>query len=333
MSLAAALALLLGGSVTAYAIFAGADFGAGVLDLLAGPRRAQRTAIATTIGPLWEANHVWLIFTITLLFSVFPTAFAALGTALLAPLTVTLIALVLRGSAVGLRSSGDVQSTGGRWLSRLFGVCSVIAPFLFGAIAAGLAEVSSPGSSTATATPAIPWTGVFPLLTGALAVTLCSQLAASLISIRMTRTGQADLASHFRRRGLQSAVAALTLSALALAAASSNAPGLSHRLVSQALPLLILGFAASVTSGLAFRLRRDRLARGATVLSTVAVIWGWIAAQSPHLIGPLTFHTAAASGAAQTAVALVVGVTLVTVLPALFLLFGVFARPLPEETR
>jgi cytochrome bd ubiquinol oxidase subunit II len=333
MSLAATLAFLLGLSLTAYAIFAGADFGAGILDLLARARPSERAAIADTIGPLWEANHVWLIFTITLLFSAFPAAFAALGTALLAPLTIALVAIVLRGAALGLRSSGDRQAPGGRRLSALFGISSVAAPFLFGAVAGGVAQVSSAGSPAATAAPSIPWASAFPLITGGLAVMLCAQLAASVMSLRMTRAGLAQLASRFRRHGLQAGVGVIALSALALSAASWNAPALSHRLLGTALPMIVLGFAATVASVLAFSLRSYRLARGATMLSAAAIIWGWILAQSPHLIGSLTIHSAAASRAALTAVALAVGATLVTVIPAMFLLFGVFARPMPEETR
>jgi cytochrome d ubiquinol oxidase subunit II len=331
MSLAAALAILVGLGLTAYEIFAGADFGAGVLDLLAGPHGSERAAIAETIGPLWEANHVWLIFTITLLFSAFPAAFAELGTALLVPLTVALVALVLRAAALGLRSSGDMQTPGGLRLSRLFGFSSAVTPFMFGAVAGGVAEVST-SANTATS-PSIPWLGVFPLVTGALAVTLCAELAASRLSIRMARAGRTELASRFRRRGLQSALGTIGLSVLALSAASWNAPGLSHHLLGPALPMIILGFAATATSVLAFSLRSYRLARVATVVSAVLVIWGWFAAQSPHLIGSLTIHSAAASHVALAAVALAAGVTLITVVPAMFLLFGVFARPLTEETR
>ena len=122
MSLPALIAILLGLSLTAYALFAGADFGAGILDLLAGSRDAERRAIAATIGPVWEANHVWLIFSITLLFSAFPAAFSALGTALLAPLTIALLAIVLRSVALGLRASPGTTVRVHAMLSRLFGV-------------------------------------------------------------------------------------------------------------------------------------------------------------------------------------------------------------------
>jgi cytochrome bd ubiquinol oxidase subunit II len=333
VSLAAILATLLGLALTAYAVFAGADFGAGILDLLTGGRRAERAAIAGTIGPLWEANHVWLIFSVTLLFSAFPAAFAALGTALLAPLTVALVALVLRGAALGLRSSGDLEAAGIRRLSRLFGLASVAAPFLFGAVAGGVAAASSPGSAVAAPTPSVPWPGAFGLITGGLAVMVCTELAAGFMSLRLARAGQEGLANRFRRRGMQGGAGVLVLSALSLSAAAWDAPALSHRLLSTALPMIVLGFAATIASLAAFGRRSYRVARVATVTATVALVWGWILAQSPHLIGDLTIQAAAASRAALTAVAIAVAITLVTVLPAMFLLFGVFSRPSPEEIR
>src|ERR1700751_5965655 len=132
MSLPAIIALALGLSLTAYAVLAGADFGAGALDLLAGKRSSDHEAIAATIGPVWEANHVWLIFSITILFSAFPTAFSALGTALLAPFTVALLAIVLRSAALGLRVTAGIDARGQLLLSRLFGAASLVAAFAFG---------------------------------------------------------------------------------------------------------------------------------------------------------------------------------------------------------
>src|ERR1700726_1519399 len=125
MSLPDVMALVLGLSLTAYAIFAGADFGAGILDLASGKGALQRAALARTIGPLWEANHVWLIFTITILFSAFPTGFAALGTALLAPFTLALMAIVVRGVALSVRTSAAPPARVERLLGRAFGAASV----------------------------------------------------------------------------------------------------------------------------------------------------------------------------------------------------------------
>jgi cytochrome d ubiquinol oxidase subunit II len=119
MSLTTVMAIALGLSLTVYAIFAGADFGAGVLDLTSGPRREQRRALARTIGPLWEANHVWLIFSITILFSTFPPAFAALGTVMLAPFTLAVMAIVVRGAALDYGATRPGRRPGTScWASR-----------------------------------------------------------------------------------------------------------------------------------------------------------------------------------------------------------------------
>src|SRR5690348_7424080 len=159
MSLPAVIALALGLSLTAYAVLAGADFGAGALDLLSGKRSPDHEAIAATVGPIWEANHVWLIFSITILFSAFPAAFAALGTALLAPLTLALLAIVLRGAAFGLRGNPEGSQPSDARLGRLFGTASVAAPLLFGSIAGGLAQVSSSPHAVSAAVAPIPWKG------------------------------------------------------------------------------------------------------------------------------------------------------------------------------
>src|ERR1700752_1316858 len=174
MSLPALIAIGLGFALTAYAVLAGAAFAAGILDLTFGPSPEQRTALARTIGPLWEANHVWLIFSITILFSAFPTGFAALGTVLLAPFTLAVMAIVVRGVAFGLRTEAAGDQPGrARSLGRAFGAASVAAPLLFGASAAALAQVSSSAHGEATVS-SIPWTGLFAAVVGLLAVALCA---------------------------------------------------------------------------------------------------------------------------------------------------------------
>lgn len=320
------LAFILGVSLTAYALFAGGDFGAGILDLLAGRRGRERAAIETAIGPLWEANHVWLIFAITVLFSAFPAAFSALGTALLAPLSVALMAIVLRGAALGLRASLVPATRGHTVLSRLFGAASLVAPFAFGLVAGGVAVASRAGG-----VPAIPWTGAFAIVVGALAVCLCAQLAASFVVVRLERAGETQLLIPFRRRGLQAGAAVLALGVAALGVAALASPALFRRLTGVALPLVVLGLAAAGLSLLALVSRRYRVARAASLLTGVAIVWGWLVAQSPNLIGSrLTIRTAAATPPALTAVAIAGGLVLLGVLPALYLLFVMFARPRPE---
>jgi cytochrome d ubiquinol oxidase subunit II len=330
MSLPALIAIVLGLSLTVYAIFAGADFGAGILDLSARKSPEQRIALAHTIGPLWEANHVWLIFSITITFSAFPTAFAALGVVMLAPLTLAVMAIVVRGVAFGLRAEPGGQARSQTLLSTAFGGASVVAPLLFGASAGALAQVSS--SRGVSATPlSVPWTGLFAGLVGLLAVALCAQLAASFMTWRLSRTGESESAERFRRRGLQTGTVVLALGLLALLAGAWKAPALWHRLSTAALPLLVIGLLAMLASLYAFARRRYLLARASTMLMAGAILWGWLIAQAPHLVGTrLTIHTAAATHAALTAFAIAGGVVLLAVLPAFYLLYVLFGRPTPE---
>jgi cytochrome d ubiquinol oxidase subunit II len=333
MSLATLIALGLGVVLSAYAIFAGADFGAGILDLTFGQSPEPRAALARTIGPLWEAHHVWLIFAITILFSAFPTGFAALGTALLAPFTIALVALVVRGAAFALRAEaagGDARAA--TRLGRAFGAASIVAPLLFGASAAAVAQVSSLGQPSATPT-SVPWTGLFAGLVGLLAVALCAHLAASFMTSRLAQTEDRELARRFRHRGLQTGTAVLVLSVLALSAAAWKAPALWHRLSTTALSLLAIGVMATVASVAALAKRRYLLARWTTMVAVGAVLWGWLVAQAPRLIGTrLTIHTAAATTPALTALAIAAAVVLLMVIPAFYLLYALFAHQSPEAT-
>jgi cytochrome bd ubiquinol oxidase subunit II len=333
MSLPDLIAIVLGLSLTAYVIFAGADFGAGILDLASDRSPEQRDALARTIGPLWEANHVWLIFSITILFSAFPTGFAALGHVMLAPLTLAVMAIVVRGVAFGLRTDAAAQAGNERLLGRAFGGASFVAPLLFGASAAALAQVSS--SPRVTATPlSIPWTGLFAGLVGLLAVALCAYLATGFITHRLERTGQARLAEDFARRALQTGTSVLALGVLALLAAAWKAPALWHRLSSTASPALVVGLLSTLLSLYAFATRRYLLARGSTMLVAASVLWGWLIAQSPRLVGTrLTIHTAAATHSALIGFAIAFGVVLLAVIPAFYLLYVLFGRPSQEVTQ
>ena len=327
MSLAALIALGVGFGLTAYTVLGGADFGAGIVDLSVGQNPPLRAALARTIGPLWEANHVWLIFTITILFSAFPTGFAALGTALLAPFTLALIAIVVRGVAFSLRANAGPAARSERALSLAFGGASVAAPLLFGAAAGAVAEVSSSGRVAATPL-SIPWTGLFPVLVGLLAVALCAHLAVSFTISRLERAEQPGVVEDLRRRGLATGAAVLALSVLALIGAAWKAPELWHRLTGPALPAVAIGLLAAGTSLYALGRRSYRLARRATLLTAVAILWGWLIAQSPHLLGArLTIHSAAATGPALAAIAIAGVVVLVAVLPAFYLLYVLFAHP------
>jgi cytochrome d ubiquinol oxidase subunit II len=328
VSLPAVIAALLGISLTAYGTLAGADFGAGILDLVTGGRPAERGAIAAAIGPVWEANHVWLIFSITILFSAFPPAFSALGTALLAPLTVALLAIVVRGVALALRAAPGTPARGQALLSRLFGAASLAAPFAFGVAAGGIAEVSSSPRSGGAHALHVPWAGPFALLIGGLAVALCAQLASSFVASGLVRAGEPRRAEPFRRSGLQAGACVLVLALAAPLIAATTASAVWRGLVGPALPLVIAGLGAQAVSLLALARGRYFLARHAGLLAAAAVLWGWFEIQAPRLIGSrLTIHTSAATHPALAAVAISSGVVLLLVLPAMYLLFALFARP------
>jgi cytochrome d ubiquinol oxidase subunit II len=340
VSLPVLLAIILGVSLTAYAVLAGTDFGAGALELRStvvedaatrGSRRADRDAIAASIGPLWEANHVWLIFSITILFSAFPRAFSALGARLLAPFTVALLAIVVRGVALGVRGSAASSPRGVRLLSATFALASLIAPFAFGTIAGGLAEAAFTVPTHGAEAPAIPWSSPFALVVGALAVAVCAQLAAGFMTVRCASAGQAAAAARFRARARRSTVSALLLMVLALIVAAVSAPSLWHRLVGVGLPAVIAGLLAEVLALLALARGSDRLAHAAGIGSSVLVLWGWFVAQAPRIVGPrLTLHAAAATQPALVAAALAVGAVLVAVIPAFVFLFTLFSRPVLE---
>jgi cytochrome bd ubiquinol oxidase subunit II len=331
VSLPALIAALLGAALTAYGSLAGADFGAGILDLLAPHRPTERQSIAAAIGPVWEANHVWLIFSITLLFSAFPVAFSALGTALLAPLTVALLAIVVRSVALAVRGASGTATRNHVLLSRLFGGASLLAPFAFGVAAGGIAEVSSSPADNAAQVPHVPWFGPFALLIGGLAVALCTHLASSFVAAGLARAGEPRRAEPFRRRGLQSGACLLVLALAGPLIAAG--PAVWHGLTGPALPLVAVGLGAQAVSLVALARRRYSLARGAGLVVAGAVLWGWFVIQSPRLIGPrLTIHASAAPHAALAAVAISSGVVLLLVLPAMYVLFAVFARPELEVT-
>jgi cytochrome d ubiquinol oxidase subunit II len=322
--LAAALAL----SLNAYVLFGGADFGGGVWDLLAtGPRRSrQREVIAHAIGPIWEANHVWLILAIVLTFTCFPPVYARLGIVLHIPLTLMLIGIVLRGSAFTFRTyDSQHDATQRRW-GRIFASASVITPILLGisigAVASG--RVGRDLGNSFTQRFVDPWLTPFSLSVGLLALTLFAFLAAVFLTLE---TRDRELTEDFRRRALASGVAVFFASLLVLLLSHRTAPLVRTGLMasSWAVPLhLVTGLTAvSVLAALWFR--RYWLARLGAGLQVSLIFWGWAIAQYPFLLPP-TFTVANSAAPASTLrlvlVALIVGS--IILLPSLWYLFQIF---------
>ena len=344
-------------ALLAYAVLGGADFGGGIWDLFAsGPRRReQRDAIAQAMGPVWEANHVWLIFVIVIIFSAFPLAYQALSIALFVPFHFVLLGIILRGAAfvfrayspqsaraLGLAATAtpaggapgpdDVRAGGasparperGRPWGVIFGIASTITPVLLGmclgAVSAGTLRLGEPGEVRIEG--AAPWLTPVAWAIGALALALCAYLAAVFLA---NETG-GELREDFRRRALLSGTAVVALSVLALPLVRSEAPHLWDGLVGgRATPVLAVGIIAALLSGWFLRGRRYRAARVAAVTQIVALLTGWAVAQYPYLIYPdLTLAGAAAPRGVLVFVLWSTPAGMLLLLPSLWYLFRVF---------
>jgi cytochrome d ubiquinol oxidase subunit II len=304
-------------SLVLYALLGGADYGGGVWDLFAFGRRAreQRALIADAIGPVWEANHVWLILVIVILFTAFPPAFATIATALHIPITLLLIGIVLRGTAFTFRSydvqRDDVQR---RW-SLVFSIASIITPILLGdilgAIASGTIRVEN---GAVTSGFFNSWLAPFPLAVGFFALALFAFLAAVYLTVEaeqrelQTRTIDGEepharnetepkLSEDFRLRALLAGVAvgllALTVFILAGAGAPTVRAGISRTWWALGLHFITAIFATSAFVTL--WVRRYKLARLCAAGQVTLILLGWAFAQYPHLVEPdLTLTSVAA---------------------------------------
>lgn len=326
--------LLAGGlvlSLHAYALLGGADFGGGVWDLLArGPRReAQRALIADAIGPIWEANHVWLILVVVMLFTCFPVAFSAYAIALHVPLTLMLIGVVLRGSAFTFRSYDSRRDEVQRRWGRVFSVASLVTPVLLG-VALGAALSGAVGDSR-TAPDAwgrfvAPWLAPFPFALGAFVLALFAFLAAVYLTVE---AGDDAVREDFRRRALVSGVAVVLTGGVALVLARREAPFLWAGLLASRRAFVVHA-ASALTAGIAgwaLWTRRWRLARLAAVGEASSIVWSWAWVQWPYLVPPdRTIDDLAAPPATLRLVALGLAVGFVVLVPSFYVLFRVFKR-------
>jgi cytochrome d ubiquinol oxidase subunit II len=326
MSSAELIAGILWLALTAYAVLAGADFGGGVWDLFAGGPRAadQRHAVADAMGPVWEANHVWLIFMITGLFTAFPATFGVLGLALYLPFTIAMIGIVFRGASFAFRAHGrEAVGPLSPW-GVIFGVASVITPFFLGTAVAAVASgsVHAPQGQL-TSSFLDGWTTPLAVVIGLFAVSMCAYLAATYLMVE--NEGHPELLADFRRRAIASAVASGVLALLALLISSFEAPRLLEALFGRGLPLFVLALLNGPLALWAVWLSRPRIARVAVVGQVVLVLWAWAVGQWPYLVPPdLTISATAAPSATLNAMLVVITVGGLLLLPSLWLLFRVF---------
>jgi cytochrome d ubiquinol oxidase subunit II len=326
--MADAVGAILLASVTLYAVLGGADFGAGLWDLLAGttaPGRAPRGLIEESITPVWEANHVWLVFDLVIFWTAFPHAFASVMTALALPLWLAAGGIVLRGAGFAFRKE-ITRLSWQRAAGAAFAFSSLLTPFFMGTVVGAIATGAVPANASRASLAA--WTSPTAVLTGFLFVAACGYLAAVYLVVEAERRSDRAMQAYFTRRAQAAAVVAGALSLAALFELQNPDPALFDRLTGRALPLVVLAGVCGLAVLALLTAGRTKGIRVIAALGVAAVIWGWGVAQYPVLL-PGTAVTLTNAGATQaTFVALVVVAiaAVILVVPSFALLFALQRR-------
>jgi cytochrome bd ubiquinol oxidase subunit II len=321
MTLAALCAALMFFGVVAYSIFAGADFGSGVWDLFAGDAEKGgdlRAQIDKSIGPVWEANHVWLIYVLVFMWTGFPRAFAAMITTLFVPWLFVGLGIVLRGAGFAFRKFAETLGQA-RVYGAVFAASSLITPFFLGmiagAIASGRVSLEHGGLWSS-------WTGPTSWVGGALAVLTCSFLAATFLAADSERAGNHELAVHCGKRALIAGIAAGGAAMFAIIPIESDASTLADGLQGKAAPFVVLSAVAGLLA--IWRLWRGRYARArvGAVVAVASVVIGWGVAQYPDvLVDHATIAEAAGAHSTLVGLLIVFAIAAVTAVPAMVWLF------------
>jgi cytochrome d ubiquinol oxidase subunit II len=323
-----AVILMLG--ITAYALFGGADFGAGFWYLTAGGAdrgRRPRAVISHSIGPVWEANHVWLIFCLVVLWTAFSEAFSSIMLTLFVPLSLAALGIVFRGSAFAFRKE-VTRASSQRNFGAAFAISSVMVPFFMGAVAGAIASGQVPAGGKA-GDPWSSWINPTSVLGGVLAVTVCAYLAAVYMIWDARRLDQPDMVEYFRRRAIGAAIVAGLVALAGIFVLHADATYVFHGLTSRALPLVILSALCGLGSLVLFTRASHSGARLLAMGAVATVVLGWGVAQYPYILPTsLELSDAAAPDATLWSVVIVFVVAAVVILPSLGLLYYLDQRDL-----
>jgi len=322
MTLATVVAMAMFLGVVVYALFAGADFGSGFYDLTAGSgeRGSEiRTLVDTSIGPVWEANHVWLIYILVMWWTGFPATFAAATTTLFIPLCLALAGIVLRGASFAFRKYSETFAEA-RLFGAIFAASSVITPFFLGAAAGAIASGRVPADGYGDLIGS--WINPTSMVGGCLAVATCVFLAGVFLTADAARAGSAELAERLRKRTLGVGVVAGVIVFAGLYPVAHDAPTLSHGLRTAASPLLVVAAAAGIATLVLLYRRKFSPARVSAVAAVASVVTGWGVGQYPWLlVDQVTIDEGAGADATLTGLLVVVVLAGDIVLPALTYLF------------
>jgi cytochrome d ubiquinol oxidase subunit II len=327
---AAAAILWIG--ATLYALFGGADFGGGFWDLIAGDARRgerPRERIQRSLTPVWEANHVWLIFILVVLWTAFSEAFGAIMSTLYVPIALAAVGIVLRGAGFAFRKSIESLQAR-RAMGAAFALSSVLTPFFMGAVVGAIAAGNVPAAGNGD--PFSSWLAPLPLLTGALFVATGAYLAAIFLVVDSYRAGDGEMEGYFSSRALAAGLVAGALALAGLVALHGEARYAYDRLVLDGLPLVIVSVLCGFGALALLLLRSRRGLRPLAAGAVVAVIWGWGVAQFPYLLPTsLKISQSAAPGPTLDAVLVVFAIAAIVVLPSLGLLYWLSQRELLDE--
>ena len=317
------VAVILMFGITAYALFGGADFGAGFWDLIAGgaERGARpRAVIAHSIGPVWEANHVWLIFCLVVLWTGFPEAFASITLTLFVPLALAALGIVLRGSSFAFRK--EVSKTSSQ---RNFGVAfassSVLVPFCMGAVAGAIASGQVPAGGKA-GDPWSSWINPTSILGGVLAVTVCAFLASVYLVWEARRVDDTNMVEYFRHRAIVASIVAGFVAFIGFFVLHDYANYVFNGLTSRALPLVIISALCGIAALVLLIRDAHRWARLLAMGAVATVVVSWGVAQWPYIL-PTSLkvsEAAAPSGTLNTLIVVFI-VAAIVILPSLGLLY------------
>jgi cytochrome d ubiquinol oxidase subunit II len=320
LEMACAAALFVG--VVIYALFGGADFGSGFYDLTAGgsARGAElRTQIDRSIGPVWEANHVWLIYVLVTWWTAFPEAFAAAMTTLVLPMFLALFGIVLRGASFAFRKYAETLAQA-RFFGVVFALSSVVTPFFLGAVAGAIASGRVPATGRGDLIGS--WVNPTSLFGGLIAVGTCAFLAGVFLTADASRAGAHHLASVLRLRTLSVGLVTGALVFAALIPLSRDAPTLAHGLETRAAPLIVLSLVAGALTLVLLWRGRFALARPVALVAVAAVVLGWGVGQYPWmLVDELTISEAAGARATLQGVLIAGVIAAALVLPPLAYLY------------
>ena len=333
MSKADIVAAILWIGVTLYTVFGGADFGGGMWELLAGSdergRRARRL-VDHSIAPVWEANHVWLIFVLVVLWTAFPSAFSAIMTTLYIPLALAALGIVLRGAGFAFRHAlpGPVRAPA----TRVFGISSVLTPFFLGTVVGAVASGEVPAAGNGD--PTSSWTGVLPLVTGLMFVAVAAYIAAVFLVHDAGSVPDKDLQHYFIQRGTAMALIAGAAALGGVFALHADARYVYDGLTSWPGILLVIGSAICGLAAFAILVTgRTFLMRPAAVGAVVTMVWGYFAASFPYMLPTsLKIDQAAGASATLTEVIVVFLIAGVLALPSLGLLYVLSQKDVLRET-